>query len=122
MKKNKIVLCLIIRSFTCMGMDVEDNIFDAKSNNNNQTAQLLQENNKLLKDLIVLTRTKIIQSKIHFEYDDDKRYTTDMTINQHAKNTQQALDNLYKATNTQLEDKALHIPMTGQVKNNQNKK
>ena len=73
--------------------------------------------NKLLKENSILLHTLIMQNKIHFEYHDDTRFTTDITINQHAKNTQLALDNLYKSTNAQLDDKSLHIPMTGQYQN-----
>lgn len=101
-----------IKSMENPGMDIEFN------NNNPQQSNIAysSQTDKLLKENNVLLHTLIMQNKIHFEYKDDKQYTTNININQHAKNTKLALDNLYKLTNTQLEDKALHIPMTGQTK------
>ena len=83
------------------------------NNNDSQTDKLLKQNNALLKDLVVLTHTNIMQDKIHFEYLDNKQHATTIPIDRHAKDAQTALDNTYKSTNAQLKNKALHIPMTG---------
>jgi len=64
--------------------------------------QLLKENNILLHALIM-------QNKIHFEYNENTRISSN-TLDRKA--TRSALDKLYTSTNTQLEDKTLHIPMT----------
>jgi hypothetical protein len=123
MKKTTTLLCIttfICTSIKSMEMDVENNnnsssntpeshnTRNKKSKNSNSLEKLLEQNN-------ILLHTLIMQNKIHFEYEDDKKYTTNVTINQHAKNTQTALNNLYKSTNAQLTDKTLHIPMTGQT-------
>ncbi len=78
---------------------------NTRSKKNNQTDKLLETNN-------ILLYTLIMQNKIHFEYQDNIRFTTDVTINRHANDTKKALDNLYVSSNTQLNDKSLHIPMT----------
>jgi hypothetical protein len=82
-----------------------------KSNRSNRTDELLRQNNILLHALIM-------QNKIHFEYHDDIKYETQISVNQTAKNTRLALDKLYTSTNEQLKDKTLFIPMTGQTQSN----
>lgn len=125
MKKITLFLCINACMFmNIKSMDVENNnnsynqhtpsqqynnTHNSSSNKSSNTAALLKENN-------VLLHTLIMQNKIHFEYHDDTRFTTNMTINQHAKNTKIALDNLYRTANQQLQDQSLHFPMTGQTK------
>jgi hypothetical protein len=111
-----------IKSMENWGMEVEQTHKSNKSSNtsehsdtNNLKSKKYNRTDKLLHQNNVLLHTLIMQNKIHFEYEDDKKYTTDKTINQHAQNTKKSLDSLYKATNEQLKDKTLHIPMTGET-------
>lgn len=99
-------------------MDVEFSNNSSKQRNTSQqgdttnTSKKNNQTNKLLKANNILLHTLIMQNKIHFEYEDNIRFTTDVTINRHANETKKSLDNLYASSNTQLEDKSLHIPMT----------
>src|SRR5260221_1866154 len=115
MKKTTLFLLTTISIFTCikgMEMDVEECLNHTPSNtseqdntprtkSSNHTDKLLKQNNDLLKDLVVLTHTKIMQDKIHFEYQDNKQHETKVPIDQHAKEAQTALNNTYKSANAQ---------------------
>jgi hypothetical protein len=137
MKKIMILLCINVLMFTYiksmenLDMDIETHnnsektshqhdASNTKSNNNNQT-------NKLLKDNNILLHTLIMQNKIHFEYQDSVKHDPRQSINLHTKDALVAVDNLYKSHNSQIKDKALHIPMTGKTeiakttKNNETK-
>lgn len=126
MKKITLFLLTTMLMHTCitgMEMDVEEYRHTStetseQSNtshitSSNHTNKLLKQNNALLKDLVVLTHTKIMQDKIHFEYHDNKQHETKVPMDQHAREAQTALNNTYKSANAQLKNKALHIPMTG---------
>jgi hypothetical protein len=78
------------------------------SSKHSRTDKLLKQNN-------ILLHTLIIQQKIHFEYEDDQKYTIDKSVSQLAREAKLSLDNLYKSTNAQLKDKTLHIPMAGET-------
>jgi hypothetical protein len=122
---TNLFICTGIKSMENWGMEVEQTHKLSKSSNTsehgnttNQKSKKYNKTDKLLHQNNVLLHTLIMQNKIHFEYEDDQKYTTHISINETAKNTKIALDNLYKSTNEQLKDKTLYIPMMGETQNN----
>jgi hypothetical protein len=110
-----------IKSMENWGMEIEQtnklskSSTSEQSNKANQKSKKSNRTDKLLRQNNILLHTLIMQNKIHFEYEDDQKYTTHISINEAAKNTKIALDNLYKSTNEQLKDKTLYIPMMGET-------
>jgi len=122
---TNLFICTDIKSMENWGMEVEQTHKLSKSSNTlehgnttNQKSKKYNKTDKLLKQNNILLHTLIMQNKIHFEYEDDQKYTTHISINETAKNTKIALDNLYKSTNEQLKDKTLYIPMMGEIQDN----
>jgi hypothetical protein len=119
---TNLFICTGIKSMENWGMEIEQTNKLSKSSNTsehsnttNQRSKKSNRTDKLLKQNNILLHTLIMQNKIHFEYEDDQKYTTHISINEAAKNTKAALDNLYKSTNEQLKDKTLYIPMMGET-------
>lgn len=105
------------------GMDVEaynntntlHSSASQESNPLNQTSKKHSRTDTLLKKNNILLHTLIMQNKIHFEYEDEQKYTIDKSVNQLAKETKISLDKLYTKANKQLKDESLYIPMTGET-------